>query len=105
MMRLYYENSATSFRLPFPISNTPAIAAGKALLARVYKPGFVYHKAGIFLTDIGGLPRPQFCRAGSPSGRGRRNSRSGRATRCGRTLLPVTIGWHYVHEIASTEDK
>ena len=46
-------SAATSFRLPFPTSFTPAfVEAAKALLERVYKPGFVYHKAGIFLTDI-----------------------------------------------------
>jgi DNA polymerase V len=42
-----------SWQLPYPTSYTPAItAAARALLERVYKPGFVYHKAGIFLTDI-----------------------------------------------------
>ena len=46
-------SAATSFRLPFPTSYTPAIVeAAKALLERVYRVGFVYHKAGIFLTDI-----------------------------------------------------
>jgi DNA polymerase V len=28
------------------------VAAAQALLRRIYKPGFVYHKAGVFLTDI-----------------------------------------------------
>jgi DNA polymerase V len=46
-------SAATSFRLPFPTSFTPAfVEAAKSLLERVYKPGFVYHKSGIFLTDI-----------------------------------------------------
>jgi DNA polymerase V len=46
-------SAAASWRLPFPTSYTPAIVeAAKALLERVYKPGFVYHKAGVFLTDI-----------------------------------------------------
>jgi DNA polymerase V len=32
---------------------TPAlVAAARELLGRVYKPGFVYRKAGVFLTDI-----------------------------------------------------
>jgi DNA polymerase V len=42
-----------SWRLPYPTSFTPAlVAAAQALLAHAYKPGFVYHKAGIFLSDI-----------------------------------------------------
>jgi DNA polymerase V len=46
-------SGATSFQLPFPTSFTPAfVGAAKNLLERIYKPGFVYHKAGIFLTDI-----------------------------------------------------
>jgi DNA polymerase V len=46
-------SSAASCQLPFPTSYTPAIvAAAQALLERIYKPGFVYHKAGVFLTDI-----------------------------------------------------
>ena len=46
-------SAATSFRLPCPTAYTPAlVAAGEALLERIFKPGFVYHKAGIFLTDI-----------------------------------------------------
>jgi DNA polymerase V len=46
-------SAATSFRLPFPSSFTPAfVAAAKSLLERIYKPGFIYHKSGIFLTDI-----------------------------------------------------
>lgn len=28
------------------------MVAAKSLLERIYKPGFVYHKAGVFLTDI-----------------------------------------------------
>lgn len=46
-------SAAASWQLPFPTSYTPAINnAAEALLERVYKPGFVYHKAGIFLSDI-----------------------------------------------------
>jgi DNA polymerase V len=46
-------SGATSFRMPFPTSFTPAfVAASKNLLERIFKPGFVYHKAGVFLTDI-----------------------------------------------------
>lgn len=46
-------SAAASWQLPFPTSYTLAIiAAARALLSRVYKPGFVYHKAGVFLTDI-----------------------------------------------------
>ena len=46
-------SAAASWRLPFPTSFTPALVeAAKALLSRVYRPGFVYQKAGIFLTDI-----------------------------------------------------
>jgi DNA polymerase V len=46
-------SAAASWRLPFPTSYTPAlVAAARGLLGRVYKPGYVYHKAGVFLTDI-----------------------------------------------------
>jgi DNA polymerase V len=46
-------SAAASWRLPFPTSYTPAlVAAARKLLERVYKPGFVYNKAGVFLTDI-----------------------------------------------------
>ena len=46
-------SAAASWQLPFPTSYTPAIvAAARELLGRVYKPGFIYHKAGVFLTDI-----------------------------------------------------
>jgi hypothetical protein len=46
-------SGAASLQLPFPTSYTPGlITAAQALLGRVYKPGFVYHKAGVFLTDI-----------------------------------------------------
>jgi len=46
-------SGAASWQLPFPTSYTPAIiAAARELLARIYKPGFIYHKAGVFLTDI-----------------------------------------------------
>src|SRR5207253_7685433 len=46
-------SGAASWRLPFPTSYTPAlVAAARSLLERIYKPGFVYHKAGVFLSDI-----------------------------------------------------
>ena len=46
-------SGAASLRLPFPTNYTPGlISAAQSLLERVYKPGFVYHKAGVFLTDI-----------------------------------------------------
>jgi DNA polymerase V len=46
-------SGAASWQLPFPTSYTPAlIVAAQTLLERIYKPGFVYHKAGIFLSDI-----------------------------------------------------
>jgi DNA polymerase V len=46
-------SGAASLRLPFPTNYTPGlIAAAQTLLERVYKPGFVYHKAGVFLSDI-----------------------------------------------------
>jgi DNA polymerase V len=46
-------SAATSFRLPYPTAFTPAlVAAAQTLLEKIYKPGFVYHKCGIFLTDI-----------------------------------------------------
>jgi DNA polymerase V len=46
-------SAAASWQLPFPTSYTPAlVAAAQALLKRIYKPGFIYHKAGFFLTDI-----------------------------------------------------
>jgi DNA polymerase V len=46
-------SAAASWQLPYPTSYTPAlVAAGHTLLERVYKPGFVYHKVGVFLTDI-----------------------------------------------------
>lgn len=46
-------SAAASWQLPFPTSYTPGlIDAAQSLLERVYKPGFVYHKAGIFLSDI-----------------------------------------------------
>lgn len=45
--------AAVSWRLPFPTSYTPAlVAAARELLGRIYKAGFIYHKAGVFLTDI-----------------------------------------------------
>lgn len=46
-------SAAVSWRLPFPTSYTPALsAAARELLGRIYKAGFVYHKAGVLLTDI-----------------------------------------------------
>jgi DNA polymerase V len=46
-------SAAASWRLPYPTSYTAVIiAAAQSLLERIYKPGFVYHKAGVFLTDI-----------------------------------------------------
>lgn len=46
-------SGAASLQLPFPTSYTPGlISAAQALLECVYKPGFVYQKAGVFLTDI-----------------------------------------------------
>jgi len=46
-------SGAASLRLPFPTSYTPGlISAALSLLGRVYKPGFIYHKAGVFLTDV-----------------------------------------------------
>lgn len=46
-------SASASLRLLPPTSYTPAlVAAIQPLLERVYKPGFIYHKAGIFLTDI-----------------------------------------------------
>ena len=45
--------ASTSWQLPFPTSYTPGlIAAAHSLLERVYQPGFVDHKAGVFITDI-----------------------------------------------------
>ncbi|HJQ26914.1 MAG TPA: DUF4113 domain-containing protein [Blastocatellia bacterium] len=46
-------SAAASWRLPFPTSYPAALAqAAQALVAQVYKPGFGYHKPGVFLTDI-----------------------------------------------------
>jgi DNA polymerase V len=46
-------SAAASWQLPFPTSYTPAlVAAARELLGRVYKARFIYHKAGVFLTDI-----------------------------------------------------
>jgi DNA polymerase V len=46
-------SGAASWQLPFPTSYTSTlISAAQSLLERVYKPGFVYHKAGVFLSDI-----------------------------------------------------
>jgi DNA polymerase V len=46
-------SGAASWRLPFPTSYTSAmVSAARELLGRIYKAGFVYHKAGVMLTDI-----------------------------------------------------
>ena len=46
-------SGAASCRLPFPTNYTPGlISSARSLLERVYRPGFVYHKAGVLLTDI-----------------------------------------------------
>ena len=46
-------SGAASLRLPFPTNYTPGlVSAAHSILERVYRPGFVYHKAGVFLTDI-----------------------------------------------------
>jgi DNA polymerase V len=46
-------SGAASWRLHFPTSDTPAlISAARSLLERIFKRGFVYHKAGIFLSGI-----------------------------------------------------
>ena len=46
-------SASASWRLLLPTSYPPAlVSAALPLLERVYKPGFVYHKAGVFLTDI-----------------------------------------------------
>ena len=46
-------SASVSWQLPFPTAYTAALAqAAQALVERVYKPGFSYHKAGVFLTDI-----------------------------------------------------
>jgi DNA polymerase V len=46
-------SASASWQLPFPTSYTPAlIAAAHSLLERIHQPGFVYHKAGVFITDI-----------------------------------------------------
>jgi DNA polymerase V len=46
-------SASASWRLPFPTSFTPSLTeAAAALLEKIYKPAFAYHKAGIFLNDI-----------------------------------------------------
>lgn len=46
-------SAAASWQLSYPTSYTAAIiATAQMLLDRIYKPGFIYHKAGLFLTDI-----------------------------------------------------
>lgn len=46
-------STAASWRLHFPTSYTLAlVASARDLLERIYKAGFIYHKAGVFLTDI-----------------------------------------------------
>ena len=47
-----YFNSA-NLRMPMPTDFTPALVENaQRLLERIYKPGFEYRKAGIFLNDI-----------------------------------------------------
>ena len=46
-------SASASWQLPFPTSYPAGLAeAARALVAQVYKAGFSYHKAGVFLTDI-----------------------------------------------------
>lgn len=46
-------SASASWQLPFTTSYPAGLAqAAQGLVARVYKPGFSYHKAGVFLTDI-----------------------------------------------------
>jgi DNA polymerase V len=46
-------SASASWRLVLPTSHPSAlVSAALPLLERVYKPGFVYHKAGVFLTNI-----------------------------------------------------
>jgi DNA polymerase V len=46
-------SGSVSWQLPFHTSNTSALTkAATALVERIFKPGFAYRKAGIFLTDI-----------------------------------------------------
>ncbi len=41
------------WQLPFPTAHTAVLAqAAQSLVERIYNPGFSYHKAGVFLTDI-----------------------------------------------------
>jgi len=46
-------SASASWRLPYPTAYTSELlAAAEALLEKIYKPGVVYHKAGVLLTDI-----------------------------------------------------
>lgn len=46
-------SAATSWRLPAPTAYSPALVElARQLVARIYKPSYVYSKAGVFLTDI-----------------------------------------------------
>jgi DNA polymerase V len=46
-------SASASCELPMPTSYSPAlIEVAQELLQRIYKPGYQYRKAGIFLTDI-----------------------------------------------------
>jgi DNA polymerase V len=46
-------SASASWQLPYPTSYTPAlVATAQALLGRIYKRGFSYHKAGVYLSDI-----------------------------------------------------
>jgi|ERR1041384_7095430 DNA polymerase V len=46
-------SAATSWQMPAPTAYSPAlIEAARQLVERIYKPGYIYSKAGIFLTNI-----------------------------------------------------
>jgi DNA polymerase V len=46
-------SSSASWRLPYPTAHTPElVGAALRLLEKAYKPGYIYHKSGVFLTDI-----------------------------------------------------
>ena len=47
-----YKNSLL-YRLPYPSNNTAEIINyGKKILAKLYKPGYQYHKLGVILTNL-----------------------------------------------------
>jgi len=67
-------SGAASLRLPFPTNYRPGLAsAAHSLLERVYKPGFVYHKAG--------LPHGHRARIGAAAERARRDRQRAEAAR------------------------